>query len=76
MNHGRLVTMANQIATFFATQKDEDPADATARHIASFWDPRMRSGLHRLVQEGGAGLDPVALAAARRLANNTPAGQA
>ena len=68
MNHDRLVSMANQIATFFATQLDEDPATATARHIASFWDPRMRRGLDRLVEEGGTGLEPIALAAARQLA--------
>lgn len=71
MNHERLVRMANQIATFFASQKDEEPAEATARHIASFWDPRMRAGLDRLVHAGGAGLDPVALAAARQLARPT-----
>ena len=66
MDQTRLVTMANQIATFFATQPG-DPAKATADHLKSFWDPRMRQAIARHVEAGGEGLDPVALAAVRLL---------
>ncbi|HEX2529258.1 MAG TPA: formate dehydrogenase subunit delta [Geminicoccus sp.] len=64
MNHDRLVKMANQIATFFATQPG-DQAKATAEHIRAFWDPRMRKDIKAHVEAGGEGLDPVALAAVR-----------
>ena len=67
MDQTRLVTMANQIATFFATQPG-DPAKATADHLKSFWDPRMRKAIAAHVAADGAGLDPVALAAVRQLA--------
>jgi formate dehydrogenase subunit delta len=36
-----LVRMANQIAANLA--HEADPAAATAQHIRSFWDPRMRA---------------------------------
>ncbi len=48
-NLDRLAYMANQIARNFAAMVD-DPAKATADHIASFWDPRMR----RLITEAAA----------------------
>ena len=38
----RLIYMANQIARNFASL-GEGAVDATANHIAQFWDPRMRS---------------------------------
>jgi formate dehydrogenase subunit delta len=40
---GRLTYMANQIAANFAIAGCEAAATATADHINSFWDPRMRS---------------------------------
>lgn len=39
----RLAYMADQIARNFATMGDEKAMVATADHIASFWDPRMKS---------------------------------
>jgi len=66
MNVRHLVTMANQIATFFATQPG-DAAKATAHHLRHFWDPRMRAAISTHVETGGEGLDPVALAAVRLL---------
>jgi len=56
----RLVTMANQIARFFASQPGEDAVAGVAKHIADFWDPRMRAHIRAHVAAGGAGLDPVA----------------
>jgi formate dehydrogenase subunit delta len=67
MNQDRLIKMANQIATFFATQPGDQAAKATAEHIRSFWDPRMRRGIMEHVAAGGEGLDPVALTAVRLL---------
>ena len=64
MNHDRLVKMANQIASFFASQPG-DQAAATAEHIRAFWDPRMRQGIASHLGAGGEGLDPVALAAVK-----------
>jgi formate dehydrogenase subunit delta len=62
-----LVRMANQIALNLA--RHPDPAAATADHIASFWDPRMKAQIFaHLAQAEGAGLYPIALAAIRRLA--------
>lgn len=62
---GSVVRMANQIAEALLAMPD--PAAATAEHIANFWDPRMRSQLGAILAAGGAGLHPVAQAAARKL---------
>lgn len=67
MDTTKLVTMANQIAGFFAAQRGDAAAD-TADHIAKNWDPRMRAGLADHLAAGGAGLDPVARRAAEILA--------
>ncbi|MER2607206.1 MAG: formate dehydrogenase subunit delta [Siculibacillus sp.] len=66
MDTAKLVTMANQIADFFAAQAG-DAAQATARHIAENWDPRMRAGLRTHVESGGEGLSATAKAALARL---------
>lgn len=67
MSPEKLVRMANQIATFFETQPGEDRADRVADHLSDFWDPRMREALLAHVDAGGAGLSPLARAAAERL---------
>ena len=67
MDADRLVTMANQIAGFFAAQGAGAEA-ATADHIAKNWDPRMRAAILAHLSAGGAGLDTVAKAAIERLA--------
>ena len=46
---------------------EANPAAATAEHIVSFWDPRMRAQLRTVLAENEAALDPVAREAARRL---------
>lgn len=63
MSPEKLVRMANQIATFFASQPG-DPAEGVARHINEFWEPRMRSQLLAHLAAGGAGLHTAVLAAA------------
>ena len=61
----KLIRMANQIASFFATQPGDQGAAATAQHIRDFWDPSMIAQLGDLIKTGDAGLDPIALAAAQ-----------
>lgn len=62
-----LIYMANQIARNLGHH--HDPAAATADHIASFWDPRMKAQIFaHLAKTDGKGLDPAALAAIQRLA--------
>jgi formate dehydrogenase subunit delta len=62
----RLVSMANQIARNLAL--DPDPAAATAEHIATYWEPRMKAAIAGHVAAGGHGLDPHAAAALGQLA--------
>ena len=56
----RLVIMANQIATFFASQKHDAAVEGARDHIAKYWDPRMRSRIRMHLADGGAGLHPLA----------------
>jgi formate dehydrogenase subunit delta len=60
--------MGNDIARQFAHLPPGEAAEAIARHIESFWDPRMRRGLEALVAEGDDSLDPLLVDAAGRLA--------
>jgi formate dehydrogenase subunit delta len=69
----RLVTMANDIATFFAVEPDHATAVHGVRdHIARFWDPAMRRQIKAHLDEGGEGLLPVAREAVAGL--DMPAG--
>ncbi len=65
--HDKLVMMANQIAKFFEPQGEARAVPQIAKHIEDFWDPRMRRGIFEHVANGGAGLDPLALAALKTL---------
>ncbi|WP_243039848.1 formate dehydrogenase subunit delta [Dyella sedimenti] len=57
----RLVTMANDIATFFAVEPDHATAVHGVRdHITRFWDPAMRRQIRTYLDEGGEGLHPLA----------------
>ena len=67
MPSDKLVTMANQIGCFFATQRG-DAAASVAAHITKFWDARMRQAfLDHVEASGGSGLSEVARGAAWRL---------
>ena len=63
MSPEKMTTMANQIATFFKSQPGDAQAAQIAAHINDFWEPRMRNQLIAHVAAGGAGLDPLVLAA-------------
>jgi formate dehydrogenase subunit delta len=67
----RLVTMANDIASFFLSEAGPEGApEQVAAHLRKFWAPPMRAQLAAHAQAGGHGLSAAALAAARLL---TPA---
>jgi formate dehydrogenase subunit delta len=65
MNIDNLVTMANQIGTFFASYPDQQEAsDEIAGHLQRFWAPRMRIQLfNHIDQQAGEGLAPIVLSA-------------
>jgi formate dehydrogenase subunit delta len=60
--------MGNDIARQFAHLPGPEAAEAIARHIGSFWDPRMRRTLEALVAEHDDTLDPLLVEAAGLLA--------
>jgi formate dehydrogenase subunit delta len=62
-NLERLVYMANQIARNFEALGHEAAFKATADHIASFWDPRMKAQIFAYLADGGSGLSPTGRAA-------------
>ena len=59
--------MANQIAVAFQSYPEEQAIKETANHIKSYWDPRMRKQLGELIARDSAALNPVALAAGKKL---------
>ncbi|CAN7205375.1 formate dehydrogenase subunit delta [Pararhizobium sp. LjRoot235] len=60
----KLVRMANQIATFFKSQPEDERVQGVAAHVNKFWEPRMRKAFFELVEQGDAGFDPIVIAAA------------
>ena len=62
--------MGNDIARQFAHLPPAEAAEAIARHIETFWDPRMRRGLEALASEADDSLDPLLVDAAGRLATH------
>ena len=68
MDVERLVTMANDIGNFFASEADHQAGIAgVADHLRKFWDPRMRKQLIAHLQSGGAGLSDIARAGVKQL---------
>ena len=63
----RLVKLANDIGSFFESEKDPTKgAEGVATHIRMFWDPRMRRELLvHLDESDGEGLKPLVLEALR-----------
>ena len=59
METERLVSMANQIAGFFAHEDAPKAVERTADHLRKYWDPRMRSAIVAHLKAGGAGLDAI-----------------
>ncbi|MBV6636321.1 MAG: formate dehydrogenase subunit delta [Mameliella sp.] len=67
MSPDKMIRMANQIATFFKTQPNEDAPARVAAHITDFWEPRMRDQLRSHVAQGGDGLDEVVVRAVAQI---------
>ena len=67
MQHNDMLRMANQIATFFASQPGQAQAAEVAGHLKAFWEPRMLQALYAHVDAGGEGLSPLVLSAVERL---------
>lgn len=67
MNVNTLVTMANQIGSFFETMPDRHQAlTDIAGHLKRFWEPRMRRSLLQYVDEHeGTQLKDIVLEAVR-----------
>jgi formate dehydrogenase subunit delta len=65
MNIDNLVTMANQIGTFFASYPDQQEASTEiAGHLQRLWAPRMRNQVNAHIdQRNGEGLAPIVLSA-------------
>ena len=68
----KLVYMANQIATFFASQPKEEQAVGVANHINDFWEPRMRRQFFAFVEAGGSGISPIVEAALPKIRRPKP----
>ncbi len=68
MHIERLVTMANDIATYFTSEPDHATAVIGVRdHLTRFWDPVMRRQLKDFVTDGGEGLLPLASEAVKEM---------
>lgn len=61
------VRMANEIAVQFVHRPQDEAAATIAAHIRSFWEPRMKEELRRLITTEAESFHPLALAAARLL---------
>jgi len=70
--YDNLVRMANQIADFFSSYPEAEGLDGVLNHIKKFWDPRMRRKIYAHLDDGGAGLKPLALKALQQLAEQQP----
>lgn len=69
MNVERLVSMANDIGDYFASDPDRRHAvEGIAGHLRQFWDPRMRKAIIAYYQTGGEALTPLVKDAIARLA--------
>ena len=68
-----LVQMANDIGNFFRAQPDREEAIAgIAKHIESFWTPRMRAKLFAQIRDDSSPLDELPREALRRLMERPP----
>jgi formate dehydrogenase subunit delta len=61
------VRMGNDIARQFAHLPSDTATAAIARHLRTFWDPRMREALRKAVMAGDDDADPLLRDAAASL---------
>lgn len=67
----KLVYMANQIATFFASKPHDEGVAGVAKHINDFWDPRMRRQFFEMIDAGGDGMKPLVIEASAKIRRPT-----
>jgi formate dehydrogenase subunit delta len=67
MSADKIARMANQIAQFMESKPREEGLAGLSSHINDFWEPRMRTQLFALLDQGGAGLRPLVIEAASRI---------
>ncbi|MBK6466090.1 MAG: formate dehydrogenase subunit delta [Rhodobacter sp.] len=63
----KITRMANQIARFMESKPKEEGLAGLSSHINDFWEPRMRTQLFALLDQGGEGLRPLVIEAAGRI---------
>ncbi|SOE18772.1 formate dehydrogenase delta subunit [Hoeflea halophila] len=67
MSPDKMRYQANQIATFFASQPEDEQVEGVADHINKFWDPRMRAKLFEMADESTEGFKPTLVAALQKI---------
>lgn len=67
MSADKIARMANDIAKFMESKPKEEGLASLSSHINDFWEPRMRTQLFALLDQGGAGLRPLVIEAAGRI---------
>ena len=72
MDVHHLVTMANEIAAFFAGEDPGKAAENVANHLRRYWDPRMRRQILEHAGHGGEGLSQVARSGVDLIAEHSP----
>lgn len=60
--------MANQVADFFVAYPSEQAVQEVAKHLKSFWDPRMRRQFLDYTSQSQEGLHPLVRQAVEVLA--------
>ncbi len=66
MRPEKLVSMANQIASFFRSYPVEEAAAGINHHLQAFWTPTMLATLEAHLAEGGTQADPLVVRAMTR----------
>ena len=69
-----VVRLANDVGVQFSYLPDAEQPAAVARHLRTFWEPRMLERICEVVDAGGVGLEPVARAAAELIVDERRAG--
>ncbi len=67
MKAEHMVHMVNQIALNFGAYPHDDAVNRTAEHLKMFWERRMKQQLYEYVDAGAAGMNEIALEAAKKL---------
>ncbi len=66
MQAGKLISMANQIATFFQAYPEEEAVAGVHRHLEAFWTPAMMRTLREHLTHETDGVDRLVTQAMRR----------